>query len=73
MLLRRARGPVVDSLRFATLLLVAAGATPSWSQVIVPPIEPVTPAPVLVWDLGGKGKLAFYTMVEASFIKELIS
>src|SRR5262245_35580899 len=47
MQLRRARGPVVDSLRLATVFLMAVGATSVWAQVIQPPIKPpaVKPQP----------------------------
>lgn len=51
----------------------AAPITSSFTQVKLPPVEPIQSTPILVWDLGNKGKIEFYSMVEASFIKELIS
>jgi len=69
MLLRRARGPVVDSLRFATLLLVAAGATPSWSQVIVPPIKPPAVKPQPAPAKPAEVKLKGPTTIEAQSIE----
>ena len=69
MQLRRARGPVVDSLRFATLFLMAAGATSTWAQVIVPPIKPPVVKPQPAPPKPAEVKLKGPTTIEAQSIE----
>ena len=69
MQLRRARGPVLDSLRFATLFLMAAGAASTWAQVIVPPIKPPVVKPQPAPSKPAEVKLKGPTTIEAQSIE----
>ncbi|HTN28586.1 MAG TPA: LPS-assembly protein LptD [Burkholderiales bacterium] len=69
MQLRRARGPVVDPIRLATLFLMFASATSSWAQVIVPPIKPPVVKPQPAPPKPAEVKLKGPTTIEAQSIE----